>query len=231
MVSKRVFIMAGLAFALLTTAAFAASVVNFDVITAFNNTGKLDITNNEGVLRNATLSVVQSQIVTGYDGGDWLPATQPSITSTNAAVRAGTDGLTGIGYASNDLLGYTSDWNGAAFPNGPLSGTSNEILLQYTWLGDTDLSGKVDRSDYTTALTSYKHPSTTYGWIDGDTDYDGQVLRSDMTTIIQAYKASNPGSGSPPASSGGISPVPEPATWILLVVALTGLIGIKSRRK
>jgi hypothetical protein len=224
---KRVIFTASLAFAMLTTAAFAASVVNFDVLTAFNNTGKLDITNNEGVFRNATLSAVASQITTGYDGGDWLPASSPSITSTNAAVRANSDGLTGVGFGSNDVLGYTTDWNGATFPNGALSGTSNEVLVQYTYFGDTDLSGKVDRIDLTTVSQSYRAGGNSFTWTDGDTDYNGTVDRVDLTLVSQAYNYCV----AHPSAVFDITPVPEPATWSLLVFALVSFAAFKTRKK
>ena len=81
--------------------------------------------------------------------------------------------------------------------------------------GDANLDNKVDIIDLTKVLTSYNQSGLS--WTDGDFNGDGKVDINDLTIVLSHYNQSFG------ASAGGLAPVPEPGTLVLLGVALLGL--------
>lgn len=230
MVSKRMVGLALVITALLATSAFAiTNVVNLDINT-LAGVGTLDITNNKGVVRSTTLADVTAKINSGFNFGLWNGT---GINSSTAAARATTDGLTGIGYVSNDMLGFTTDFWGATFPKGNLAAVATEVLVEYTWYGDTDLDRVVTDADLGAMFISYDAGGAGtipgFTWLDGDTDHDTFITDADLGVAFLAYDASN-GAGAP-LSGGGITAVPEPATMTLVFFALCGLGIFKLLKK
>jgi hypothetical protein len=60
-----------------------------------------------------------------------------------------------------------------------------DILVKYTYVGDANLDGKVDASDYSRIDNGYLNQLT--GWANGDFNYDGVVNGSDYTLIDNAF--------------------------------------------
>jgi len=90
--------------------------------------------------------------------------------------------------------------------------TSSQWGHQWEWFTDPD--GDTDMSDMGTI--SYKNPYTTSDLTQYEPDYQDLVVTFRRGELIDGYVAT-PG------------PVPEPATWVLLIA--TGAIGVIRRRR
>jgi hypothetical protein len=62
---------------------------------------------------------------------------------------------------------------------------ASDVLLKYTYYGDTNLDGKVDGTDYSRIDNAYLSAAT--GWYNGDFNYDGHIDGSDYTLIDNAF--------------------------------------------
>ena len=133
--------------------------------------GKLDLGGNDLIVHSASLTTVAGLIATGFANGAW---TGTGIASSAAA--ADTTHSTALGVIQNTLYGGTGQplFDGIA----PLT---TDVLVKFTYYGDTNLDGKVDGSDYSRIDNGYLFAST--GWFNGDFNYDGHVDGSDYTLI------------------------------------------------
>ncbi len=143
----------------------------------------------------------------------------------------------GAGDASDEL--FYSDGSGSPTtnPNGlpQFAGTSvdqNSVLFKYTYIGDSNLDGMVDSTDFGLFLAGYNDPGTaaSLGWAVGDYDYSGTVDSTDFGLFLAGYNyyASNP---VPLNGAGGVQPVPEPAALFLAVLgaSLSGFISVRGK--
>jgi hypothetical protein len=221
MISKRVLLLS-LTLALVASVASAQIVVTQEVLVntlQIGSGGTLDITSGNAVVLNGDYGILKAQVVNSFENGgnyDWAGT---GITSSNAAARAQIDGMTAVSIVSNDNMGLTE----FGLATG-LLGTSNEILMNYTWVGDTDLDGVLTPSDYFTLLLGYD--MGTGGWEVGDTDYDGAITPTDYFTFLAAWDTPGSQSGPPTAAAAGAA-VPEPSCLVLLVVAGLLVAGYK----
>ena len=112
---------------------------------------------------------------------------------------------------------------------GSQSVNSNSILARYTLLGDANLDGKVNLSDFLALRHNFGLTSSAT-WDQGDFDYDGKVNLNDFLILRKHFGQSLP---SPPsavipaaasASGQNATAVPEPPALVL--VACAGLIGV-----
>ncbi len=202
-----------------------ASNVTVLQVSTLNNSGTLNLTNNSlAIASGSTVASVTTQLTAAYNGGLWngTSSTGGVITSTTAA--GDTTYLTAIGVAT----GLTS-FDGITVP-------STDILVKYTYYGDTNLDGAVDGSDYTNIDNGFNGHLT--GWQNGDLNYDGVVDGSDYTLIDNAYNTQGPTLGTNSAEliagntaqiAGGTA-VPEPTTIGLLGIGGVGLVGRRRRR-
>jgi autotransporter-associated beta strand protein len=195
--------------------------------------GKLDLMDNDLVIKAGTLSAVQAQVASGFNDGNWAG---PGINSSLAASEA--QGRTALGYADNAELGLTS-FSGVS----GLTGT--EVLVKYTYYGDADLTGSVDLDDFSLFLNGYQNPGTvTQTWLYGDFDYSGTVDLDDFSLFLYGYQnqggplsalseqvanASGISSSDRAAMQAAIAAVPEPASLALPAVAAAGLLGARRR--
>src|SRR5205814_5458081 len=113
------------------------------------------------------------------------------ITSSFAAAQASIDGSTAVGVIDNALFGRTS------FSGQTVSST--DILVKYTYTGDTNLDGAVNTTDFTNFLSGFNGgfgPSETTPpmWLYGDLNFDGVVNTTDFTLFLAGLGAFN-GSG------------------------------------
>ena len=77
---------------------------------------------------------------------------------------------------------------GSAAPLGLFDGFSpvvTDLLVRQTYVGDANLDGAVDASDYSRIDNGYLNHLT--GWYNGDFNYDGVVNGSDYTLIDNAF--------------------------------------------
>ncbi len=144
-------------------------------------TSRLDLGDNDVDLQNGTaliLATVQSLVTQGYSLGSWTGA---GITSSSAG--ANTAHLTTLGVIENNQSGAALFTATNKF-DGIIPGAS-DILLKYTYYGDTNLSGNVDSADYTRIDNGYIRKQS--GWLNGDLNFDGVVNGSDYTLIDNAF--------------------------------------------
>ena len=208
--------------------------------TASAPTASFDLGDNAAVIRNGTLATVYAQTRASFENGGNFDFGGPGITSSAAAARAQIDGATAVGVVSNDNLGYTT-FKGVT----GLAGTANEILLKYTYLGDSDLDGDVDGGDFTAFVAGISQG--TGGWEVGDTDYNNVINGGDFTgfvTGLSAYQGNGPlllsddqiaglyaqlQAGTLTFAGLEAAVAPEPAS--LATLAALAAVGLRRRRR
>jgi hypothetical protein len=205
---------------------------------ALSVAGKLDLTGNDLDVQHggsAELASITTLIKQGFNasGGYW---NGNGITSSLAATDP--TYLTALGVLlNNDGSGHT-----IFSSSNPFDGTSpalNDVLVKYTYYGDTNLDGAVDGSDYTNIDNGFHNNLT--GWVNGDFNYDGVVDGSDYTLIDNAYNMQGASLGSNPAALiasdteqimgqiAGTASVPEPAG--VGVILMGGTTFLSRRRR
>jgi len=149
-------------------------------------TARLDLNNNDLVVRTGSLATITNQLKTGLENGGAFDWGGYGIGSTRAMQQNTMAGsfLYGLGVVLNDLaqVGGSgpiySDFAGRT-----LSG--NEVLVKFTYFGDADLSGSIDATDY--SLIDNGYVNSLSGWINGDFDYSGSIDATDYALIDNAY--------------------------------------------
>ena len=139
--------------------------------------GTRDLGNNAMIVHNGNLASITGLVATGLNAaaGYWN-----GTGITSSAARNDTTFLTAVGAISNNIGGtalYTT------FDNQPVG--LNDVLIKYTYVGDTNLDGVVDGSDYSRIDNAFLTPVT--GWFNGDFNYDGAIDGSDYTLIDNAF--------------------------------------------
>jgi hypothetical protein len=157
--------------------------------------GTLDVGNNAMIVHNGTLSTINSLVTTGLNNGSgyWNGT---GITSSSAS----TTDLTAVGVISNN---YNGSLVTSSFDNQSVSLT--DVLVKYTYVGDANLDGAVDGSDYTKIDNGFNNHLT--GWINGDFNYDGTIDGSDYTLIDNAYNTQGQALPVAPTPVTNVSPV------------------------
>jgi len=195
---------------------------------AISGSGTLNINNNHIIINYGSgtdpIGSIAMWIADGaYGSGTTVTWTGTGITSSAAAANPNY----GIGYA---------DANDAGNPAGLAAG---QIEIMYTLLGDANLDGKVNGSDFNLMATNFNQ-AVTAGWDKGDFNYDGKVNGNDFVLLAANFNqfASQSAISSADetalnafAEANGISlaSVPEPASAGLLLVA--GLGVLRRRRR
>jgi hypothetical protein len=203
----------------------------------------LDLTNNDLIVHAtneatalANYANVFDMVRSGFDHGDWLGT---GITSSKAAAdHAGGYECTAVGVILNDDgSGLNADgsghplWGGAGSLLGSFDGdsalTQYDVIIKYTFFGDTLLRGFVDGTDLTTVQASKLSALT--GWLNGEFNYTGgavstlDVLETQRTLAYESrYPINTPVPDPPP-------PLPQPSALVLAIISLLGL-AVYSRR-
>jgi len=135
--------------------------------------GQLNLQSNDMLVHggSSAFTTVNSLVAGGYSNGTW---TGTGIISSTAATSI--THLTALGAILNSF--GLSSFDGA-------SALATDVLVKYTYYGDTNFDGKVDGSDYSKIDNGYLTHLT--GWSNGDFNYDGVINGSDYTLIDNAF--------------------------------------------
>ena len=182
--------------------------------------GALDLYNNHMFIDytpgNDPIASIAAWIASGYAGGAWTGA---GIMSTSAQTNSASYG---IGYADS------------ADPGNPAGLASGQIEIMYTLLGDANLDGKVNGTDFNLMAANFNQVVTN-GWDEGDFNYDNKVNGSDFVLLADNFNqfASQSDVSAADwtaledfAAANGISlaNVPEPTAGVFACLAGVGLI-------
>jgi autotransporter-associated beta strand protein len=174
-------------------------------------TGKLDLTNNDLIVHNGSLSDITNQIIQGHGsaGAPW--AGTAGITSSSAAA---TPTLTALGVElNNNGSGGTlmTSFDGQTV-------TATDVLVKYTFVGDADLSGTISAADYLLIDNGFQKSLT--GWRNGDFNYDGAINGDDYTLIDNAFNTQGSTTFAAAPTDLIATQIPEPTGLILLAGVL-----------
>jgi hypothetical protein len=154
----------------------AQGVVQSTSLTVSPTDAYLDLNNNAMIIdygNNADpISTIDGLLQTGYANGDWNGY---GIRSTAAADDP--NGITAIGSADNQELGDTT-FDGVTV-------AANSILLLYTYYGDANLDGVVNKLDVSAVSVGYIFGDP--GWQNGDFTYAGSVTKTDISLLSEGF--------------------------------------------
>ena len=170
------------------------------------------------------ISSIGAEIISGYNGGAW---NGNGIYSDNAQTNSASYG---IGYADS------------ADPGNPAGLASGTIEIMYTLLGDANLDGAVNGTDFAILASNFNKADAVghSGWDEGDFNYDGAVNGADFAELAanfnkgasqSAVDSTDTAALDSFASANGITlNVPEPAATALLALATFGALRRRCRR-
>ena len=127
----------------------------------------LDVANNEVLINYGSgtdpISTIAGWIACGHAAGAWNGSgIISSVAQTNTSY--------GLGYADSADAGN------------PANLASGQIEILYTLLGDANLDGKVNGTDFNLMAANFNQ-AVTNGWDRGDFNYDGAVNGSDFVLL------------------------------------------------
>ncbi len=186
---------------------------------SINASGRLDLKDNDLIVDNGNLNALTALVGSGMNiNGSF--GSGPGIGSSTAGANPNL--ATTLGIATNSALGYSSF--------GGLAVDDNDVLIKYTYVGDSDLNGAVDTStDFDLYITGLTSGGSLGGWLYGDFDYNGIV---DSSTDFDLYITGLTGQGGSLLTAGSLSvtPVPEPGSLALIAAGVCG-VGVLLRRR
>jgi hypothetical protein len=168
---------------------------------------------------------IENGLAAGMAVGHFVAATQLRPLTAETAGDFNGDGLLGIDdltrlsteiAAGNTDAQYDLDQSGLV----DLHDRQHWVTeLKQTWIGDTDLDGLFDSTDLILVLAAGEYEDATAGnsgWSTGDWDGNGDFESSDLSAALSdgGYQA---------GFRAAVSAVPEPASCVMLVMALTGI--------
>jgi hypothetical protein len=181
--------------------------------TSTTYTGTLDLGNNALVLSHQSLASVTSLIQAGLTDNGGIFSSLAGTTGVNryAAVGVISDD-DGTGHAL-----YTT-YEG-------LPAADADVIVAYTYVGDTTLKGYVNATDLANTLAGLYGGLT--GWENGDFFYTGTVTTADVTALLASLQHQGAPFGGDNSGSGGA--VPEPSATFPLFIG--GLVAASRRRR
>lgn len=206
--------------------------------------GRFDLNNNDLIVQApneatalANYANIFDMVRSGFNHGDWAGN---GITSGIAKVDH-TDGYesTAVGVILNDDgSGVNSDgsgnpiWGGGNSLLGSFDGDTNlsqyDVIVKYTFFGDTLLRGLVDGTDLTTVADG--RANALKGWMNGEFNYTGgtvsnlDVLETQRTLTYESrYPINTPVADPPPPL------MPEPSSLILAAAGLGFALSMRCK--
>lgn len=181
----------------------------------------------------ATLDLGDGVLFVDYSGNSPL-STFCSLIHSGSFNPTGTGIKTSAGLISGELLGVAvaeaSDLGLTLFSD-PQSGSitldSTCLILKTTYLGDADFDGDVDTDDLG-AWSANVGRQTGASTPMGDFDSDGDVDTDDLGAWSATWGA---GVSMKRSIATSPQPVPEPSSFVLAGIAMTGLAGWLMRRR
>ncbi len=136
--------------------------------------------------------------------------------------------LTGLGVIRNSDLDVTTGIPNSSYTS--FSGQSvgpDDVLVKYTYVGDSNLSGAVSFDDYVGMDNAFFGLIPNLGWATGDINFDGMINFDDYSKVDQAFFFQ----GAPLSGESAVAAVPEPATIALAGLGLLAVAGWGWRRR
>ncbi len=207
-----------------------ASNVTLSSLTISGN-GVFDIGNNHIILTYtgaSPMSTILGYMQSGYNNGAW---NGPGIISSAAALENSTA----------NALQYGIGWADGGDKVGDVAGlTSGEIELKYTLLGDANLDGSVNGTDFSILAANFGLGLT--NWDQGNFLFGSSVNGSDFSALASNFGQGDSGNAVTVADVAALdafaaanglaipsfSAVPEPASLGLLAI---GTLSLMNRRK
>jgi autotransporter-associated beta strand protein len=210
-----------------------------------------DLTDNDLVVRaneftkNTIHSNIQANIVGARNGLDanfltnWTGAGITSSKARHVNVMTGFD-LVGLGVIRNsdlEVVTGTPNHYYSAF-SGQLVG-QHDVLVKYTYVGDTNFDGIVSFDDYAAMDSAFFGLIPNLGWATGDVNFDGLINFDDYSVVDQVFFSQGAPLGgetvvAAPAfatSDLGALVVPEPAAIALAALSALLLAAWTTSRK
>ena len=176
--------------------------------TSPSNLGTLDLLDQDLIVQNGSYATITGLIAAARNGGAW---DKPGITA--AAAPFATPKNTTLGTLTGaQLLGL------GVTTFGGFDVAASDVLVKYTYYGDTDLNGQVNFDDYARIDNGFNNGGNE--WFEGDFDYNGVVNFDDYSLIDQAFNT----------QTGVLTAVPEP-TGAIAFAGLIALAASARRRK
>jgi len=199
---------------------------NLNIGGGANPLGQVEFEGPDSIILTASnFNVVTAQVASGYNWGGWdglgivsKPARLNPLANTAIGLMKGEDYWYGTFYAQN----VQPNW----------------ILVHYTYAGDATLDSVVDFDDIALLAWGYSNPAVPRTWNNGDFNYDGLIDFDDIGLLGWAYSTQGtepvlyrPDSGVPIMGGDAVSPVPEPATLVMLGCAAMAAFAFWGRRR
>jgi hypothetical protein len=167
-------------------------------------------------MNNSPFNNLTAEILTGYNGGDWLG---DGFTSSNAQAAPNNYA---VGYLDNSEVGLTT------YLGEPVD--SDTIIVRGTRRGDANLDGTVNLQDFNALAANFG--STDADWWQGDfANYDRIVNLADFNALAINFGLQAGPDGPTPedwAALGAL--VPEPSALGVLCLAALPLVRRRHRR-
>jgi hypothetical protein len=138
--------------------------------------GTLDLNDNDLIVTHSSVAGLSAAIANARHGGAWDRA---GITSSSA--RTQVNHATTLGVLSG--AEYSAVTGSTTFNGFSIADT--DVLVKYTWYGDTDFNGRVNFDDYVRTDNGFNNHLS--GWLNGDFDLNGQVNFDDYVLIDLAF--------------------------------------------